>query len=159
MSVLKRATTAVLVAAGIAAGTVAGTAPSQAAAPGDLQIQGNVECHFGQWGQPWNKAWYMYRYMTVRNVGGSTMHNVTLQEINGRSVFIKELKPGQTMSKWSARENRWVRPIETRWTGCWPSSITGYTIGAEAENLTNNFGYWQNWRRADNPPQGNNTGN
>lgn len=143
---LKRATTAAMVAAGVAAGTLAGTGASQAATPGDLQITGNVECHFGQWGQPWNKAWYMYRWMTVRNIGGSTMHNVNLHEINGKSVYIKELKPGQTMSKWSKKDNRWIRPIETRWTGCFPSSISGYTIGAEAENLANNFGYWRNDR-------------
>lgn len=151
-TVLKRAGVAALAAVGVAAGSMTAVAPAQAAGPGDLQITGNVECHFGQWGQPWNQAWYMYRWMTVKNVGGSTMHNVTLQEINGRSVFIKELKPGQTMSKWDNKANRWVRPIETRWPGCFPSSITGYTIGAEAENLANNFGFWQNFRRQDNPP-------
>ncbi|MDL9938580.1 hypothetical protein QSJ18_17680 [Gordonia sp. ABSL1-1] len=148
---LKRAGAAVLATVGIAAGSLAATTPAQAAIPGDLQITGNVECHFGQWGQPWNQAWYMYRWMTVRNVGGTTIHNVTLTEINGNQVYIKELKPGQSMSKWNAKQNRWVRPIETRWFGCFPSSISGFTVGAEAENLTNNFGYWQNWRRIDNP--------
>ncbi|MFW0787557.1 hypothetical protein AAFP35_23925 [Gordonia sp. CPCC 206044] len=150
---LKRASAAVLATVGVTAGTLAATTPAQAATPGDLQIIGNVECHFGEWGQPWNQAWYMYRYLTVTNVGGSTMHNVTLQEFNGKRVFVKELKPGQSMSRWDNKANRWVRPIETRWFGCFPSSISGYTIGAEAENLLNNAGYWQNFRRMDNPPE------
>ncbi|GAC68148.1 hypothetical protein GS4_11_04200 [Gordonia soli NBRC 108243] len=118
------------------------TAPAQAATPGNLQLLGGVECHFGQWGQPWNQAWYMERWMTVRNTGGSSLHNVTLQEINGPTKFIKELKPGQSMSKWNG--TRWVRPIETRWFGCFPSSISGYTIATEAENVFDNFGYWRN---------------
>ncbi|MAU80569.1 hypothetical protein VX037_16575 [Gordonia sp. Z-3] len=148
---LKRAGAAVLATVGIAAGSLAGTAPAQAATPGDLQILGGIECHFGQWGQPWNQAWYMYRWMTVRNIGDTTMHNVILNEINGASVRVKELKPGESMSKWNG--NRWVRPIETRWFGCFPSSISGFTFANEAENLTNNFGYWQNFRRMDNPGQ------
>ncbi len=150
-SSMKSGIAAVLAAAGIAAGGIVGAAPAQAATPGDLQIIGGVTCHFGQWGQPWNQAWYMERWMNVRNIGGTTIHNVTLQEINGGSKFIKELKPGQSMATWNNNTKRWVNPIETRWFGCFPSSISGYTIGAEAENLTNNFGYWQNWRRIDNP--------
>ncbi len=148
---LKRAGVAMLATVGIAAGTLAGTAPASAASPGDLQILGGIECHFGQWGQPWNQAWYMYRWMTVRNIGGSTMHNVILNEINGASVRVKELKPGESMSKWDNKAKRWVRPIETRWFGCVPATISGFTFGDEAENLLNNFGYWQNWRNEQNP--------
>lgn len=155
---LKRASVAVMATVGIAAGTLAGTTPAQAATPGDLQITGGIECHFGQWGQPWNKAWYMYRWMTVKNIGGSTMHNVILNEINGASVRVKELKPNATMSKWDAKQNRWVRPIETRWFGCFPATISGWTFGDEAENITNNFGYWQNWRNQENPGTTNPTG-
>lgn len=149
---LKRTGAAVLATVGIAAGTLAGTTPAQAATPGDLEVIGGIECHFGQWGQPWNQAWYMYRWMTVRNVGGTTMHNVIFNEINGKSVRVKELKPGDSLSKWDNKANRWVRPIETRWFGCFPSTISGFVFANEAENLVNNFGYWQNWRNQENKP-------
>lgn len=143
VSTVKRAVTAVLASAAVAAGMMVGTGSAVAAAPGDLQISGGVECHFGQQGDRWDQFWYQYRWMTVKNIGGSTMHNVTLQEINGARAFARELKPGESMSTWNAKENRWQRPIETRWFGCVPTSISGYTWAAEIDNLTNNIGYWR----------------
>ncbi|NNG98309.1 hypothetical protein HLA97_13765 [Gordonia araii NBRC 100433] len=123
-----------------AGATAAG--PALAASPGELEIRGGIECHFGKRGDPWTNLWYQVRWMTVVNVGGTTMRNVTLQEINGPSVFVREIKPGQSMSKWNPRTKRWQRPIESRWTGCIPTSISGYTWGDTYENLGNNFGYW-----------------
>ncbi|WP_246222092.1 MULTISPECIES: hypothetical protein [Gordonia] len=163
MNALKKATVAVLAAAGLAGGTIAGTAPAQAAGPGDLQIRGAVKCVFGQWGQPWNQLWYMKRSLTVKNIGGTTIHNVTLTEFNGRSVHINEIKPGKTAMVYNKAAKRWQYPIETRWTGCVPSSISGYTISPVIENLSNNLGAWRNEvtvpKNAPSTPQGIRAGN
>ncbi|QKT08560.1 hypothetical protein HUN08_16150 [Gordonia sp. X0973] len=118
-------------------------APAQAASPGELQIRGGIECHFGQKGSTWNNLWYQVRWMTVVNIGGTTMRNVTLQEINGPRVTVREIKPGQSMSHWNNKTKRWQRPIETRWTGCVPTSISGYTWGDTYDDLGNNFGFWR----------------
>ncbi|MFT4199713.1 hypothetical protein [Gordonia sp. (in: high G+C Gram-positive bacteria)] len=132
------------------AATVAG--PASAASPGELQIRGGIECHFGQKGSTWNNLWYQVRWMTVVNVGGTTMHNVSLQEINGPRVTVREIKPGKSMSKWNTKTKRWQRPIETRWPGCVPTSISGYTWGDTYDDLSNNFGYWStNIDRPANP--------
>ena len=163
MAALKKAGVATLAAAGLAAGTMAGTAPAQAAGPGDLQIRGSVKCVFGQWGQPWNQLWYMKRSLTVKNVGGTTVRDVTLTEINGRSVHINEVKPGKTVMVYNKAAKRWQYPIETRWTGCVPSSISGYVIGPVIENLSNNLGAWRNevtiGKNAPSTPSGIRAGN
>lgn len=117
--------------------------PALAASPGELEIRGGIECHFGQKGSTWDNLWYQVRWMTVVNVGGTTMRNVTLQEINGPRVTVAEIKPGQSMSRWNAKTNRWQRPIETRWPGCVPTSISGYTWGDTYDDLGNNFGFWR----------------
>ncbi|MFW0788487.1 hypothetical protein [Gordonia sp. CPCC 205333] len=139
----KRMVVAVLAAVALAVGMLAGTGQAAAATPGELQIRGGVECHFGQPGQPWNNFWYQYRWMTVVNVGGSTMYNVTLQEVGGATRFAKSIKPGQSMSTYNTKTKRWQRPIETRWFGCIPTSISGYTWGATIDNVLDNFGYWR----------------
>ncbi|MFT3901189.1 MAG: hypothetical protein QM728_13230 [Gordonia sp. (in: high G+C Gram-positive bacteria)] len=145
-----------LIAAGastmLAASAVMAAAPANAAGPGELQIRGGIECHFGQKGSTWNNLWYQVRWMTVVNVGGSTMRNVSLQEINGPRVTVREIKPGKSMSKWNTKTKRWQRPIETRWPGCVPTSISGYTWGDTYDDLGNNFGYWStNIDRPANP--------
>ncbi|HMS74272.1 hypothetical protein [Gordonia sp. (in: high G+C Gram-positive bacteria)] len=163
MKALKKAAAAGLAVAGLAAGTIAGTAPAQAAWPGDLQIRGSVKCVFGQWGQPWNQLWYMKRSMTVKNVGGTTIRNVTLSEFNGRTVHINEVKPGKTVMIYNKAAKRWQYPIETRWAGCVPSSISGYTISPVIENIDNNVGAWRNEvtmaRNAPSTPWGVRAGN
>lgn len=149
MSAFKRAAVATAAAVGLTAGAITGTSQAQAATPGDLQLLGGVQCFFGEWGQPWNEAWYMKRWLTVKNVGGTTMRDVTLHELNGRSVFIKEIKPGQTAMVYNKKAKRWENPIETRWSACLPSSISGYVISGTAENLTNNIGFWWNLKRKE----------
>ncbi len=143
IATFKRVVIAVFAAVALAVGMLAGAGQAAAATPGELQIRGGVECHFGNYGQTWDKFWYQYRWMTVVNIGGSTMRDVTLQDTGGARAFIKELKPGQSMSRWDAKNNRWARPIETRWFGCVPTSISGYTWGATIDNLLDNFGYWR----------------
>ncbi len=135
------AASAVMAVSAITAGAVA--APARAASPGELEIRGGIECHFGQKGSTWNNLWYQVRWMTVVNTGGTTMHTVTLQEINGPRVTVAEIKPGQSMSSWDAKAKRWKRPIETRWPGCVPTSISGYTWGDTYDDLGNNFGFWR----------------
>ncbi|GED99144.1 hypothetical protein nbrc107697_31830 [Gordonia crocea] len=139
---MRRGLVAAAASATLAVAALTAAGPAQAAAPGELEIRGGIECHFGQKGSTWDNIWYQVRWMTVVNVGGSTMRNVTLQEINGGSAFAREIKPGQSMSHWDNRAKRWKRPIETRWPGCIPTSISGYTWGDTIENLGNNFGYW-----------------
>ena len=68
---------------------------------------------------------------------GGDMPNVTLQEINGPSKFTKKLEPGKSLD------------ITTVWRGCFPSSISGYVIGANQENLLNNFAFAWNLRQFD----------
>ena len=67
-------------------------------------------------------------------------------------MTVAELKPGKSMSKWNTKTRRWQRPIETRWPGCVPTSISGYTWADTYEDLGNNFGYWSsNIDRPANP--------
>ncbi|RPA56899.1 hypothetical protein EF294_20150 [Gordonia oryzae] len=146
---MKRAVAATAVAAGIAGGTLAAAGEAQAAGPGDLAMLGGVSCEFKRWGPNWDSGplWQMTRWMGVKNVGGSTMTNVNVTEIGGATKQVRIagqpaglLKPGQ-----------FYRYVETKWAGCWPSSISGYTIGAQVENLANNFGFWANVRQIPAP--------
>ncbi|NMO03596.1 hypothetical protein HH308_20480 [Gordonia sp. TBRC 11910] len=143
---MKRTVASLAMAIGIAAGSTAITAaPAQAAGPGDLWLVGGVDCYFKGWGPTWDKApgWRMHRWMGVKNIGGSTMTGVNVTEINGGTRQVKlpnqawgELRPGQTFIS-----------VDTTWNGCWPASISGYTIGAQVENVFNNYGYWSNSRQ------------
>lgn len=149
---VRRALTTAAAATVMAASAAVAAAPAHAASPGELVIRGGIECHFGQKGQTWDNLWYQVRWMTVVNVGGTTMRNVNLQEVGGPRVTVRELKPGKSMSKWNTKARRWQRPIETRWPGCVPTSISGYTWGDTYEDLGNNFGYWSsNIDRPANP--------
>lgn len=138
---IKRAVAAVAVTAGLAGGSLAATAPAQAdpVVP-NLAISGGVFCNFGfQPGVPWtNGIWNMTRFLRV-TAQGVDFPNVTLQEFNGETKFTKTLKKGQSME------------IKTVWRACFPSSISGYTVSSNAENLLDNAGFWWNLRRIDNP--------
>lgn len=137
---MTRALVAAVAACGIGAGSALVAAPAHADAPADLAVLGGVDCNFGAPGVPWKDAWSMHRWMVVKNVGGTTMPGVTLQEINGATLHVGDLKPNQTS-----------KPIETTWFGCFPTSIAGYTWGAYTENLSNNYGFWWNVRKLDQP--------
>ncbi|MGB3302205.1 hypothetical protein [Gordonia sp. (in: high G+C Gram-positive bacteria)] len=146
---LTRAAAAVAVAGAVGAGTLVAAPQAHAAGPGDLQLIGGVNCTFKLWGPNWNDGpvWQMHRWMGVRNIGSSTMTGVTVSEIGGANKWVPanktlktktgELKAGQT-----------AITVDTKWKGCWPASISGYTIGQQIENPTNNFGFWQNARNA-----------
>ena len=162
---MKRAVAAVAVAAGIAGGSMAAAGEAQAATgPGDLALFGGVNCYWKNWGPTWDNlpGWRMHRWISVRNIGGATMHNVTITELGGAAIRVPartkaqaiaagavpstarntvsgELLPGQAFQP---------TQLETTWVGCWPSSISGYTIGSEVENPTNNFGFWANVQQA-----------
>ncbi|GAC59003.1 hypothetical protein GOHSU_67_00050 [Gordonia hirsuta DSM 44140 = NBRC 16056] len=150
---LKRAAVAVAAAGTVGAGALLAPAPAQAAGPGDLQIIGGVNCEFKAWGPNWNSGpvWQMKRFLGVTNVGGSTMTGVTVTEFGGATKMVPankdkktkagELKPGQT-----------AITVTNTWKGCWPASISGYTIGDQVENPFNNVGYWQNVRRVQPNP-------
>lgn len=143
---IKRGIAGVAVAAGVAGGSlVAGAAPAQAATPGDLWLIGGVTCYWKGWGPTWDRlpGWRMHRWMGVKNIGGAPMTNVTVTEINGPTKTVRLakqpvglLKPGQT-----------YLAVDTTWNGCWPSSVSGYTISAQVENIFNNYGYWSNSRQ------------
>lgn len=140
---IKRSAGALLAAVGIAAGTMTAVAPTaQAATPGNLQLYGWVNCYFKGWGPTWDNApgWRMHRVMGVRNTGGSDMTGVQITEVMGASKQVKVgnqpagvLKPGQ-----------YYRLVDTTWRGCWPSSVSGYTIGHQTENVLDNAGFWAN---------------
>lgn len=134
---LKRAAVAVAAAGTVGAGTLVATPQAQAAVP-NLHLSGYVTCKFGlQPGQPWTSGiWNMTREMKVTAYDGN-FKNVTLQEINGQKRFAKELKKGQSLE------------IKTVWPGCFPSSISGYTISDYQENLLDNAGFWWNLRKID----------
>lgn len=142
--ILTRAAVGVATASVVASGALFAAAPAQAAPP-NLRLNGGVHCNFGlQPGQPWTAGiWNMTRWMTVTADGG-TFHNVTLQEINGQHKFAR------TLSSTNDSVPRSLT-IRTVWSGCFPSSIAGYTIGAEQENLLDNFGFWMNVRQQENP--------
>ena len=135
---MKRAIAGVAVAAGVAGGSLVTAAPAEAAV-GNLHLTGGVYCKFGFTpGQPWTDGiWNMTRFMTV-TAQNADMPNVTLQEINGEKKFAKNLKKGESLT------------IKTVWRGCFPSSISGYTISSNVDDLTDNFGFWWNLRQIDN---------
>ncbi|CAM3005401.1 MULTISPECIES: hypothetical protein [Actinomycetes] len=128
---LIRAAAAVAATVGIAAGSVVAAAPAQAApvGPFDLDLTGGVSCEWGKPGDPWVNAWHTKRWMKV-TAYGRDWPNVTLQEFNGAQKFAPVLKKGQSLT------------IETKWFGCFPTSISGYTISSEIDPLQNNIGYW-----------------
>ncbi|MFD1814588.1 hypothetical protein [Rhodococcus gannanensis] len=133
---LIRAVAAGAAAVGIAAGSVVTAAPAQAApvGPVDLDLVGGVYCSFGKPGDPWVDSWYMVRWMEV-TAYGRDWPNVTLQEFGGQQQFSPLLKAGQKLR------------IETKWFGCFPSSISGYTISSDVDPLQNNIGFWANVER------------
>ncbi|NLG47005.1 hypothetical protein [Gordonia sp. (in: high G+C Gram-positive bacteria)] len=147
---LKRMAVAAAAAGAIGASSLVAAPQAQAAPPGDLMLIGGVSCTFKAWGPNWNDGplWQMRRWMGVVNVGGSTMTGVTVSELGGANRWVPankargtktgQLKPGQTSIV-----------FDTKWKGCWPSSISGYTIGQQVENPFNNGGFWQNVRRAE----------
>lgn len=145
----KKAAVALAATAGLTAGGFAAAAPAQAATPGDLALIGGVNCEFKRWGPNWNSGpiWQMKRWMGVKNIGGSPMTNVWVHEIAGASkrVAIKG-QPGGVL-----RPNQTYIAVSTTWPGCWPSSISGYTIGDQVENIFNNAGFWANVRSIDPP--------
>lgn len=141
---IKRGAGALLAAVGIAAGTMTAVAPqAEAATPGNLQMYGWVNCYFKGWGPTWDNApgWRMHRVMGVRNTGDGTMTGVSITEIAGQSRMVQvdddqpagELRKGQS-----------YRLVDTTWRGCWPSSVSGYTIGHQTENILDNAGFWAN---------------
>ncbi|WOC11858.1 hypothetical protein [Gordonia sp. MP11Mi] len=153
---LTRAAASIAAVGAIGAGALVAAPQAQAAGPGDLQIIGGVNCTFSPWGPNWSDGpqWQMHRWMGVKNVGGSTMHKVTITEFGGptkwvpanktRKTKVGDLQAGQTSVLFS-----------TKWKGCWPSSISGYTISEQVENPLNNVGFWQNVRKAE-PKDGEN---
>ncbi|MEZ5212970.1 MULTISPECIES: hypothetical protein [unclassified Gordonia (in: high G+C Gram-positive bacteria)] len=163
---LKRAAVAVTAAGAIGAGSLFATAPAQAATPGNLTMLGGVDCTFQAWGPNWkpNPLWQMKRWMGVKNTGGSTMNNVTITEIGGATKTVPAKKKGQkdSFGKVIAKDTRAGQllpgqtyiSVNTKWAGCWPSSISGYTIGAENEafQIQDNFGFWMNVRQQQAPP-------
>ncbi|GEE00028.1 hypothetical protein nbrc107696_04740 [Gordonia spumicola] len=139
--------------AGIAAAGAIGAsslmaAPAQAAGPGDLQIIGGVTCTFKLWGPKWSDGpvWQMHRFMGVKNIGGSTMTGVTVTEFGGATKTVKADKAKGT-SAGQLKAGQTAILFDTTWKGCWPSSISGYTIGQQVENPFNNAGFWQNTRK------------
>lgn len=145
---LTRAAVTVAAAAMAGSGALFAAAPAEAAPP-NLRLTGNVHCNFGlQPGQPWTAGiWNMTRWMTVTADSG-TFHNVTLQEINGQSKFARTLS--STGKGADGKPVPKSLTIRTVWSGCFPSSIAGYAIGAEQENLFDNFGFWMNFRQQEN---------
>ncbi|WP_448222544.1 hypothetical protein [Gordonia iterans] len=157
---LKRAVVGISAAGLLAAGTVATAAPAQAATPGNLQILGGVNCEFKRWGPNWNSGpiWQMHRFLGVSNIGGSTMTGVHVAEFGGPNKIIPALpanhpsKKGEVKRATKAGEllpGQVVLTHTNTWRGCWPASISGYTIGDQVEDPFNNVGYWQNVRRSN----------
>jgi hypothetical protein len=134
---LIRAAATVAATVGIAAGSMVAAGPAQAEAP-DLALTGGVYCSFGKPGDPWVNSWYMVRYLKV-TAYGRDWPNVSLQEFNGEQRFDSKLEKGESLE------------IKTKWFGCFPSSISGYTISSDIDPLQNNIGFWANVRRIDNP--------
>ncbi|WP_026917525.1 hypothetical protein [Gordonia shandongensis] len=153
---LKRAAVAVAAAGTLGAGSMVAAPQAQAAGPGDLQIIGGVNCTFKAWGPNWSDGpqWQMHRWMGVKNVGGSTMTGVTVSEFGGANRWVPAGKytpaKGKTVKtkRGELRAGQTAIVFSTKWKGCWPSSISGYTIGQQVENPFNNVGFWQNVRKA-----------
>ena len=113
------AAAAVAVTAGVAA------APASAATPPNLRLTGVVFC------DKTNFVPTLVRQMTVTNTSDTfTMRNVTLQEIQGQKRFASSLGPGKTLQ------------IRTTQPGCFPSSISGYAISDNREDLLDNYGFY-----------------
>ncbi|MCM3895399.1 MULTISPECIES: hypothetical protein [Gordonia] len=143
---VKRTIAALAAASGIAAGSVAAATPAHAAAgPGDLALFGGVNCYFKGWGPTWDNlpGWRMHRWMGVKNIGGSTMTNVNVTEFGGptKLATVDKKRPGVL------RAGEFYMASETTWRGCFPSSISGYTISAQVENIFNNAGFWWNLKQ------------
>ncbi|MGC4934680.1 hypothetical protein ACLQ3C_13480 [Gordonia sp. DT30] len=134
---LRNAAVATLAAAGIAGGSLVSTGQAQADVP-NLVLTGGVNCSWGFTpGQPWTDGiWHMKRWMTV-TARGADFPNVTLQEFNGEHKFVSNLKKDQSLT------------IATDWRACFPSSISGYTISSNADNLLDNVGFWWNLRKLE----------
>ncbi|MGB3699540.1 MAG: hypothetical protein WBA05_19110 [Gordonia sp. (in: high G+C Gram-positive bacteria)] len=146
---LTRAAATVAAAGAIGAGALVATPQAHANAPGDLQIIGGVSCTFKMWGPNWKDGpvWQMHRWMGVKNIGGSTMTGVTVTEFNGATKWVPADKKAGTKVG-TLKPGKTYIAFDTTWKGCWPSSISGYTIGEQVENPMNNVGFWQNVRRA-----------
>lgn len=172
---LKKAAIAAATAGLVGAGVLTAPAPAQAAAPGNLAMVGGVECTFQAWGPNWRPApvWQMKRWMGVTNNGGSKMTGVTITEVGGSTKMVPALpanhpsKKGPNKSKTASGEllpGQTYVSVSTKWVGCWPSSISGYTTGYQNENfnVADNFGFWANVSFQDVPevtPPNNGTNN
>ncbi len=122
--VLRRAAAGTLAAAAVAPTGFVAAAPANAVAPPNLRLTGVVFC---------DRTFFvpkLVRQMTATNTGGITMRNVTLQEINGQSRFSPNLAPGATLQ------------IRTEQPGCFASSISGYVISDNREDLLDNYGFY-----------------
>ncbi|QNG19783.1 hypothetical protein G4H71_15790 [Rhodococcus triatomae] len=141
--IVARAVAALGATVGLTAAGVMAAAPANAQEPFNLRVEGGVHCSFGQPGQPWQNFWSMHRWMDVVNDGPGVAPNVVLQEFGGAHKFAQELKPGERLT------------IDTRWFGCWPSSISGYTYSSLIDPLQDNVGFWANVELRENPlPEG-----
>lgn len=127
---LKRAAAATLATAAVGTAGIIGAAPANAVAPPELRLTGAVYCDRTEF------VGTLVRSMTATNVGGVTMKNTTLQEINGQRRFSAALKPGEKLN------------ITTKQRGCFPSSIAGYTISDIRENVFDNYGFYTNYGQA-----------
>ncbi|MFT3716131.1 MAG: hypothetical protein QM774_09345 [Gordonia sp. (in: high G+C Gram-positive bacteria)] len=148
----KRMAVAASAAALIGGGGALQTAPAHAATPGDLALFGEVTCYWKGWGPNWDNlpGWRMIRKLSVRNIGGSDMHNVSITEVAGASRLVKVGSQPAGLLK----ANQYYYLVNTTVKGCWPSSISGYTIGQEVENPMNNYGIWFNVNQQNEQGQG-----
>ena len=130
---LIRAAVAAAATVGIATGSVVAAAPAQADHAPDLVLTGSVSCEWGKPGDPWVNAWHTKRTMTV-TAHGRDWPNVTLQEFDGATKTAAKLEKGKSLT------------IESKWFGCFPTSISGYTISSDIDPLQNNVGFWYSLR-------------
>lgn len=154
---LRRAVITLAATGALGAGSLLAAAPAQAAPPGDLQIIGGVNCTFKPWGPNWNSGpvWQMHRFLGVKNIGGSTMTGVSVTELGGATKLVPARKDAAgkvTQAAGILKAGQSAITVTNTWRGCWPASISGYTIGQQVENPFNNFGYWENVRRATPTP-------
>lgn len=123
--VLRRAAAGTLAAAAVAATAGVAAAPASAATPPNLRLSGVVFC---------DRTFFvpkLVRQMTATNTSDTfSMRNVTLQEINGQKRFATTLGPGKSLQ------------IRTEQPGCFASSIAGYTISDNREDLLDNYGFY-----------------
>ena len=160
---LKRMTVAASAVALIGGGgAIVNAAPAEAATPGNLQLYGWVNCYWKGWGPTWDNlpGWRMHRVLGVRNTGDGTMNGVTISEFGGatKSVKVGNQPAGQL------KKGQFYRLVNTTWKACFPSSVSGYTIGREVENPVDNVGFWMNFQQQEGdpgtvtPPSGGGTG-